>query len=85
MTLSALAYFYPPSLAWNYENTGSINFESQVAIPRLLDKGMIVLRGKFEDGNPCYSWTELGALAVKVAREGLPEFKIAPKPKEDST
>lgn len=64
------------SMGWNYQRTGSINFEAQVALPRLLDKGMIVLRGKFDDGNPCYSWTELGLLAAQVAKKGLPQFKI---------
>lgn len=76
---------HPPTRYWNYTRDGHINFEAQIAIPRLLDKGMIVLRGKFDDGNPCYGWTELGLVAARIALKGIPEFKIKKSERFDET
>lgn len=65
---------HPITTIWNYENKGVVNFEAQIAIPRLLDKGMIVLKGRFDNGNPAYGWTELGYIAAKIVKERLPEY-----------
>jgi hypothetical protein len=65
---------FPVNKAWNYPKTDNVNFEAQVAIPRLLDKGMIIVSGRFVDGHPAYRWTELGRIAAMLAKDSLPQL-----------
>ena len=55
---------------WGVRDTGSVNFLAMEAIPRLLDKQLIVCVGKFEEGHPAYAATPLGQIVVKIVTDG---------------
>jgi hypothetical protein len=42
--------------------------------PRLLDKGLIQLAGRFMEGHPAYHLTPLGIVVAKLIQSGLREF-----------
>jgi hypothetical protein len=65
----------PPDRGWGRVNTGVIDFESMAAIPRLLDKQLIEVRGVFESGQPVYVPTHIGRAVAQLVKAGLPTFK----------
>ena len=66
---------YAPDTVWGRKDSGSIDFLWMAAIPRLLDKGVIKLAGRFLEGHPAYQLTPLGYIVAKHIQSGLPEFK----------
>ena len=70
---------YAPGTVWGRKDTGSVDFLAMASTPRLLDKGLIQLAGKFEEGQPAYHLTPLGMVVAKLIHSGLREFN-ADKP-----
>jgi len=62
---------------WNI--TGSVLSVYEMALCRLLDKGIIRMEGEFDAGYPGYSLTELGRIAAATATTGIQRF-VAPSP-----
>jgi hypothetical protein len=69
---------YSPDFVWGRKDTGTIDFIFMVAIPRLLDKGVIQLVGRFNQGHPAYQLTQLGFVVAQMANSGLREFRADP-------
>ena len=70
---------YAPGTVWGRKDTGSVDFFAMASTPRLLDKGLIQLAGKFVEGYPAYHLTPLGMVVAKLVQSGLREFN-ADKP-----
>jgi hypothetical protein len=66
---------YAPGTVWGRKDTGTVDFLAMVSTPRLLDKGIIQLAGRFEVGHPAYHLTPLGMVVAKLVQSGLREFK----------
>src|SRR6266516_1359146 len=65
MKLLAQVKTHGPEKSWGFKDDNTINFLAMAAIPRLLDKQIIVLRGRFPEGHPAYGWTPLGYEVVR--------------------
>lgn len=74
LTALKTASEYPPKTVWGRKDTGSVDFSAMASTPRLLDKGLIQLAGRFVDGNPAYRLTPLGTVVAKLVQSGLREF-----------
>ena len=74
LTVLKQAATYPPGTVWGSKDTGSVNFLEMASAPRLLDKGLIQLAGRFEEGHPAYHLTQLGMVVAKFVQSGLHEF-----------
>ena len=70
---------YATGTVWGRKDTGSVDFSAMASTPRLLDKGLIQLAGKFVEGYPAYHLTPLGMVVAKRVQSGLREFN-ADKP-----
>lgn len=66
---------YAPGTVWGRKDTGSVDFFAMASTPRLLDKGLIKLVGRFVEGHPAYHLTPLGMVVAKRIQSGLPEFQ----------
>lgn len=66
---------YAPGTVWGRKDTGSVDFFGMASTPRLLDKGLIKLEGRFVEGHPAYHLTPLGMVVAKLVQSGLREFK----------
>lgn len=72
---------YAPGTIWGRKDTGGVDFVAMLSTPRLLDKGLIQLAGRFVEGHPAYHLTPLGMVVAKLVQSGLREFN-ADKPIE---
>ncbi|MHB1033186.1 MAG: hypothetical protein ACYC35_04090 [Pirellulales bacterium] len=79
MTALKQAAEYTPGTVWGRKDTGSVDFFAMASMPRLLDKGLIQLAGRFVEGQPAYQLTPLGMVVAKLVQSGLREFN-ADKP-----
>jgi len=66
---------YAPGTVWGRKDTGTVDFLAMASTPRLLDKGIIKLAGRFVEGHPAYHLTPLGMVVAKLVQSGLQEFK----------
>lgn len=65
----------PHDQLWGLTNDGTVHFNIMGAIPRLLDKQVIKLHGRFPTGSPAYAFTPLGSqLLQRLMR--LPRLPI---------
>jgi len=72
--LSGFADLQPGQVSgWNIGGTVLSVYEA--AIMRLLDRRLIILAGKFEEGFPGYEPTQLGRIVAAIAKSGLPQFQ----------
>jgi hypothetical protein len=67
---------YAPGTVWGRKDTGVVDFFGIASTPRLLDKGLIKLEGRFVEGHPAYHLTPLGMVVAKLVQSGLREFKM---------
>jgi hypothetical protein len=65
---------YAPGTVWGRKDTGTVDFFAMASTPRLLDKGLIQLAGRFVEGHPAYHLTPLGMVVAKLVQSGLREF-----------
>ena len=65
---------YAPGTVWGRKDTGSVDFFAMASTPRLLDKGLIQLAGRFVEGYPAYHLTPLGLVVARLVQTGLREF-----------
>ncbi len=75
---------YSATTIWGFRDTGSVNFLAMAGMPRLLDKGIIRVVGKFDEGHPGYQLTALGNVVAKLVQSGLRELKAVPPKVEES-
>jgi hypothetical protein len=73
---------YSPTTIWGPKKFGTLNLLTMVSIPRLLEKGLIRLLGKFETGSPAYQTTPLGQVVVKIVESGLQKFQSDQEPEK---
>jgi hypothetical protein len=66
-----------PPRSWGFRMDGSVNFLAMAAIPRLCDKQMIHLVGKWTIGGAAFRWTTLGFQVAQLVLKGLPAFEPA--------
>jgi hypothetical protein len=78
LQLLSIVANYSPGVAWGHKETGTVDFMLMTSIPRLLDKGVIVLAGKFSEGHPAYVLTQLGFFVAKMVQSGQKEFVADP-------
>lgn len=74
-TVIELFQGYKPGQGFGFRNTGTINFLSSVAIPRLLDKKLIQTFAIGDDGHPAYQWTPLGYMVAQFLDGVLPKLR----------
>lgn len=73
---------YAPGTVWGRKDTGSVDFFAMASTPRLLDKGLIKLEGRFVEGHPAYHLTPLGMVVAKLVQSGLREFNADTPPQD---
>jgi hypothetical protein len=66
---------YKPPNVFGYKETGSVNFLTAEALPRLCDKNVIRLVAKWEGGGAAYQWTELGYSVATLVTKHIPSLK----------
>lgn len=62
-----------PNSVWGVTSKG-VDLIHLTAIPRLLDKGLIMVAGEFEDGTVAYRETDIGRVVASIAASGLRKF-----------
>lgn len=68
---------------WGFKDDGGVNFLTMAAIPRLLDKQLIELAGRFLAGHPAYRWTHLGHAVLRLVQSEIPTFSADQPPLEE--
>jgi hypothetical protein len=66
---------FGPGSGFGRKSTGVIDFAAMAAIPRLLDKQLIVVAAIADDGQPVYHWTQLGYTVAHSALKTLPSVR----------
>lgn len=70
---------------WGFKDDGGVNFLAMAAIPRLLDKQLIQLAGRFTEGHPGYRWTPLGQAVLRLVQFEVRTFEAnRPPPGQES-
>lgn len=67
-------------ICWGFKDDGKVHLSAKysllmLSLPRLLDKGIIKLAGKFPEGHTAYQWTLLGLQVCHLVKQELPTLK----------
>jgi hypothetical protein len=65
---------WPLESVWAFKET--FTWQHMLAIPRMLEKDIIVLAGSTPSDGPVYRWTYLGHIVAKLIEKGLPRFDV---------
>jgi len=80
ITLLKLMPVKRAKIVWDKAMVGLANWYA-LATSRLLDKGVITLRGEFAGGEPAFAFTSFGNVIHETVKQGLPKFETLSPPK----